>query len=77
MTGLIKVLDADFQGCERIRLLLMNRAPKYGNDDDRADGVMREVFESFYGEVNGRPNTKGVCTGSISCRQHAISISAR
>ena len=59
MTDLIKVLDADFQGFERTRLLLMNRAPKYGNDDDRADSLMREVFEAFYGEVNGRPNTKG------------------
>jgi trans-4-hydroxy-L-proline dehydratase len=59
MNEMITALDADFKGCERTRLLLMNRSPKYGNDDDRADNVMLEVFESFYREVNGRPNTKG------------------
>jgi trans-4-hydroxy-L-proline dehydratase len=59
MDEMVMALDADFTGCERTRLLLLNRAPKYGNDDDRADSVMLEVFESFYREVNGRPNTKG------------------
>jgi len=59
MADLVRVLDADFNGFEQTRLLVMHRAPKYGNDDDRADSVMREVFEAFYAEVNGRPNTKG------------------
>lgn len=59
MTDLVKVLDANFAGYEKTRLLFVNRAPKYGNDDERADMLMREVFESFYAEVNGRPNTKG------------------
>lgn len=59
MADLVSVLDVDFNGFEQTRLLVMHRAPKYGNDDDRADSVMREVFEAFYAEVNGRPNTKG------------------
>ena len=58
MVELLAMLEADFEGFEKSRLLLVNRAPKYGNDDERADDLMREVFESFYCEVNGRPNTK-------------------
>jgi trans-4-hydroxy-L-proline dehydratase len=59
MNDLIKILDANFEGFEKAHMLMLNRAPKYGNDDDRADDLMREVFESFYCEINGRPNTKG------------------
>ena len=59
LAELVRALDADFEGQERLRLLLANRTPRYGNDDDRADDVMREGFEIFYRAVNGRKNTKG------------------
>jgi formate C-acetyltransferase len=58
---LIALLDGDFEGSERLRLMLVNRTPRYGNDDDRADDLMRLGFEIFYQAVNGRPNTKGGC----------------
>lgn len=59
MDELLRALATDFEGCERVRLLLWNRSPKYGNDDDRADDLLRRVFDLFYDAVNGRPNTKG------------------
>jgi formate C-acetyltransferase len=59
MDTLLDILSADFEGHERARQLLLNRTPRYGNDDDRADDVMRRVFEAFYEAVEGRPNTKG------------------
>jgi formate C-acetyltransferase len=59
MADMLRVLDADFEGYEKTRLLLLNRTPRYGNDDDYADQVMRQVFEAFHDSVNGRPNTKG------------------
>jgi len=59
MEEMLKALAADFDGCEKTRLLFMNKSPKYGNDEDYADQLMLDVFESFYNEVNGRPNTKG------------------
>lgn len=59
MADLLAALDADFAGQERLRQLLLNRSPKYGNDDDAADGVMREVFEIYFQAVDGRPNTRG------------------
>ncbi len=54
-----KSLASDFARDERLRLLLLNKSPKYGNDDDEADGLMRRVFDTFHDCVNGRPNTKG------------------
>jgi formate C-acetyltransferase len=38
---------------------LLNRGPRYGNDDDYADGVMRELFEAYFRAIDGRPNTRG------------------
>ncbi len=60
MAALLEALEGDFpEEAERIRLTLRERAPKYGNDDDGADQVMKEVFEAFFQAVDGRPNTKG------------------
>jgi formate C-acetyltransferase len=59
LPDLLDVLHADFAGHDRVRQMLLNRTPRYGNDDDRADGVMQSVFEAYYRLVNGRPNTKG------------------
>jgi formate C-acetyltransferase len=56
---MLEVLAIDFEGHEKTRLLFLNKSPKYGNDDEYADKLMLDVFESFYDEVNGRPNTKG------------------
>jgi pyruvate formate-lyase/glycerol dehydratase family glycyl radical enzyme len=59
MGELLAAVKADFEGHERMRLLFLNKSPRYGNDDDEADRLMQDVFEAFYKEVNGRPNTKG------------------
>jgi len=55
----LRILSRDFEGDEKTRLLLVNKSPKYGNDDEYADGLMQWVFEAFYDLVNGRKNTKG------------------
>ncbi len=59
MSELLRMMTANFEGLEKTRLLLVNKSPKYGNDDDRADDLMRWVFDEFYNVVNGRMNTKG------------------
>jgi formate C-acetyltransferase len=55
---LIDAADGDFED-ERTRQLLLNRTPKYGNDDNRADEIAVAVFNAYYDALNGRPNTKG------------------
>ena len=59
MDEMLEALASDFEGHEHTRLLFINKSPKYGNDDEYADKLMLDVFESFYNEVNDRPNTKG------------------
>lgn len=54
-----EVLKDNFVGHEEIRQLFLNKTPRYGNDDDYADDIMKLVFNAFYEEVNGRKNTKG------------------
>ena len=58
MAELLEALGKNFQGREDIRQLLLNRTPRYGNDDDRADEIMRSVFNAYYDTINGRNNTK-------------------
>jgi len=59
MTELLTALKANYNGYEKIRQLLLNKTPKYGNDDDYADAIMAAVFDTYYHAVNGRKNTKG------------------
>ncbi len=59
MNTLMEALHNDFCGEERLRQILLNRTPRYGNDDDAADSVMVQIFDAYYAAVDGRPNTKG------------------
>jgi formate C-acetyltransferase len=59
ITDLVEALDSDFNTDDVLRARLLNKTPKYGTDDDRADTIMRRVFESFFGCVDGRPCVRG------------------
>jgi pyruvate formate-lyase/glycerol dehydratase family glycyl radical enzyme len=59
MQELLDALIHNFEGYEKQRGILLNHTPKYGNDDDYADSIMRSIFEAYYEVVNGRKNTKG------------------
>ena len=59
MEALLAALRDNFVGHERVRQMLLNKTPKYGNDDDYADGVMVAVFEAYFDAIDGRKNTKG------------------
>jgi formate C-acetyltransferase len=59
MDDLVTALAADFRDREPLRQTLANRTPRYGNDDDAADDLMRRVFESLFQEIDGRPNGRG------------------
>jgi formate C-acetyltransferase len=56
---LVRTLDQDFEGQEVLRQRLINRAHKYGNDDDYADSLMLDVFNACIEEVDGRPDARG------------------
>jgi len=64
---LLDALRSDFKDNEKTRQILLNKTPKYGNDDPpkygnddpRADGIAQAVFEAYFDAIDGRPNTKG------------------
>lgn len=55
----IQILDSDFEDQEPLRQRLINKAHKYGNDDDYADELMTQTFRMLFEAIDGRPNTKG------------------
>ncbi len=59
MDDLLAALDADFEGYEPLRQMLVNRAPKYGNDDQAADRFTRLAAELYCQEVEGNRNPRG------------------
>ena len=59
MKKLLAALDTNFKNEENLRRRLLNKTPKFGNDDDYADDVMKAVFEAYFEAIDGRPNTKG------------------
>ena len=59
MEDLLRVLANNFNGQEKIRQMFLNKTLKYGNDDDYADDIMKEIFAAFHSAVNGRKNTRG------------------
>jgi len=56
---LLQALSDDFEQDQLLRQTLLNRTPKYGNDDDYADNIAKEVFDAYVEVLDGRPNTKG------------------
>jgi pyruvate formate-lyase/glycerol dehydratase family glycyl radical enzyme len=59
MADLLRALRDNFVGHERLRQMALNKTPRYGNDDDYADGVMTALFNVYFDAIDGRPNTKG------------------
>jgi trans-4-hydroxy-L-proline dehydratase len=59
LAALLSALRDNFAGNERIQQQLLNKSPRFGNDDDRADRLMVEVFNAYFNAVDGRPNTRG------------------
>ena len=59
LSELCEAMRSDFAGEERLRQQLLNRTPRYGNDDDAADNLMQRVFEAYYAAIEGRPNARG------------------
>lgn len=59
MEKLLSALKNNFDNEEPLRLRLWNKTPFYGNDDDRADDIMKSVYSSLFEAIDGKPNTKG------------------
>jgi len=59
MSELLAVLESDYKKAEDVQKTLRDKTPRFGNDDDYADDILRKVFESYFKLIDGRPNVKG------------------
>ncbi|HUV00695.1 MAG TPA: glycyl radical protein [Bacteroidales bacterium] len=78
-SDLMENLKNDFEGKEgeKVRRLLLNYAPKYGNDDDYVDMLLHEAYSYFIDELM-KYHTTRFGRGPFGCRYYAgtSSISA-
>lgn len=60
MSELMNAIKLNFEGEENIRIynLVTRKSPKYGNDEEYADDIMKEVFTFYKNTINGRPNMR-------------------
>ena len=60
-------LAANFEGYEKERQMLLNMAPKFGNDDQEADAMAVRVLDLFWSECGKYKSIRGdVYTGACS-----------
>jgi formate C-acetyltransferase len=59
MNELLNALKEDFEGKEQLRQKLVNRAPKYGNDDDYVDQLAKFAGRIYCEEVEKYKNPRG------------------
>ena len=59
MADLLRAVRDDFIGHEPLRQLLLNRTPKYGNDDEYADKFVALACDMLFGAIDGRRGPTG------------------
>lgn len=59
MEELIRILDHNFEGEERMRQLLINKPPKFGNDNGYVDGVARDLLNFVAKTVQQYKDSRG------------------
>lgn len=71
MDQLIQALDSNFAGQERLRQLLLNKPPKFGNDDPYVDGIYREMMQFIASHVQRWKDARG---GTYSFNVHSQTV---
>lgn len=70
---LADALAVNFQGYEKERQMLLNMAPKFGNDDPEADAMAVRVLDLFWSECGRYKSIRGdVYTGACSLLEGGI-----
>lgn len=71
MDELIKALDKNFEGEERMRQLLLKKPEKFGNDQEHVDGIYREMMHFIADNVQQWPDARG---GKFSFNVHSQTV---
>lgn len=59
MQELISALEADWQGYEELRALILKKGDFFGNDTDRSNYVAQKLYQSLYEFLDGKKNLFG------------------
>lgn len=59
MKELIQLCDSNFEGAEALRLMLVNRAPKFGNDIPEVDQLVSDIVESAVRVISKIQDARG------------------
>ena len=71
MDELITALDKNFEGEERMRQLLLNKPPKFGNDNEHVDAIYREMTHFIAENVQQWHDARG---GYYSFNVHSQTV---
>lgn len=68
---LLDAMNANFEGPdgEKIHQILLNHAPKYGNDDDFVDDLLIEAYNCYIDEIKNYTTIRAG-SGAIGCRYY-------
>ncbi|RJP34294.1 MAG: formate C-acetyltransferase/glycerol dehydratase family glycyl radical enzyme [Actinobacteria bacterium] len=72
MGELLQAMQGDFAEAEPLRQMLVNRCPKFGNDDDEVDLLCARVMDIFCDAVVRHPTRRGghYLPGALSTNGH-------
>ncbi len=56
---LVDAMETNFENAPDMFHTIRSSTPFYGNDDDYADDIMKDVFNFYQKTVTGRPNVRG------------------
>jgi pyruvate formate-lyase/glycerol dehydratase family glycyl radical enzyme len=59
LTTLVESLNNNWESNKTLRLQLSKQTPRYGNDNDAADNMMKRIFNSLYQAIEGKRNNRG------------------
>ena len=59
MSQILDAMARDFDGTEDLRQYLLNRVPKYGNNNADADAITKRVADHYCGKVHSFTNARG------------------
>lgn len=59
MEQLIQLCDTNFEGAEDLRLMLVNKAPKFGNDIAEVDQMVSDIVEAAVTRIVKIPDARG------------------
>ncbi len=73
-----KVMAANWQGHEPLRLRMLRSKRKWGNNDPEANALGAEVIDCFAAQLNGKPNSRGgIFLASGHCARQFIDLGRR